>query len=703
MFVASVYERLGHQSYQMNHDTETSVCMPLNRPQIQQNDASASFGVTDFDSRPCRIWLRGGLPGKEDAKRIQGFTNQWGIYNKYPSFIDNEDITYKTVGKRSAGGSVRVIRRRGIINRCSTLNGKATAVYNATAGKWVVRSGDRRDKGNRIGIWLRGGLPGKEDAKRIQGFTNQWGIYNKYPSFIDNEDITCMWNMKYIVRKQEFLQWHSPALRISTRILEIDVRIRDCPESKRWLTVLESKNALKVVQFKRYWDVPAKRKMKVSQKGKGLDNAVQRLCLLRELSRGFSGSLVHGWHGKPSSHRWHGRAPIPRASGLANEFPSSMEKTKSEAAALTVVHDYAVAHEAAGTGSPGTAPVTGGMAAPPISHASGLVNEFPITIHGFYMEGEVYINAEPEPSAIHECSSMGGTRGFYCDGEVYVDTVSQYSPAQANRSTPNIELGDSTRVGFCVNVHLAFHVESMDGDGKFIDQPGGARDGWRSHATCPWASRASRFMGDGIVVNDSQSCRLGFCLLHTTGEFVGQTGGTRDGWRGHATGDWRAFRASRFMSDSRVSGWLCPTGAAAIHVNPLCCWRDDVDPATAAGAGYVRLAPKASDQRTTEENVRYGCLLQIMGCHIEAHLPVPVLLTSSSITAGHQHDFKQNCLFRIPIALVVIEPVALKLFILKGGNAHATAAPTSAAVRVRGRRPASFLPKPMWKCTETRH
>ncbi|KAJ7817812.1 hypothetical protein B0H14DRAFT_3148116 [Mycena olivaceomarginata] len=170
---------------------------------------------------------------RRDAKRIQGFTNQWGIYNKYPSFIDNEDITCmwnmkyqysndrkyvwvklvfpthprklerknmgihprneevncknvvlhitdnatqcaryqdwnenlhcfskangkngvpdKTVGKRSAGGSVRVIRRRGIINRCSTLNGKATAVYNATAGKWVVRSGDRRDKGNRIG------------------------------------------------------------------------------------------------------------------------------------------------------------------------------------------------------------------------------------------------------------------------------------------------------------------------------------------------------------------------------------------------------------------------------------------------------------------------------------------------------------------------------------------------------------------------
>jgi hypothetical protein len=50
-------------------------------------------------------------------------------------------------------------------------------------------------------IWLRGGLPGKEDAKRIQGFTNQWGIYNKYPSFIDNEDITCMWNMKYVGQK----------------------------------------------------------------------------------------------------------------------------------------------------------------------------------------------------------------------------------------------------------------------------------------------------------------------------------------------------------------------------------------------------------------------------------------------------------------------------------------------------------------------
>jgi hypothetical protein len=50
-------------------------------------------------------------------------------------------------------------------------------------------------------IWPRGGLPGKEDAKRIQGFTNQWGIYNKYPSFIDNEDITCMWNMKYVGQK----------------------------------------------------------------------------------------------------------------------------------------------------------------------------------------------------------------------------------------------------------------------------------------------------------------------------------------------------------------------------------------------------------------------------------------------------------------------------------------------------------------------
>ncbi|KAJ7908054.1 hypothetical protein B0H13DRAFT_1879056 [Mycena leptocephala] len=74
--------------------------------------------------------------------------------------------------------------------------------------------------------------------------------------------------------------------------------------------------------------------------------------------------------------------PIPRTSGFANEFPSSMEKTKTEAAALTVVHDYAVAHKAAGTGSPGTAPVTGGMAAPPIPRASGLVTEFPITSRG---------------------------------------------------------------------------------------------------------------------------------------------------------------------------------------------------------------------------------------------------------------------------------------------------------------------------------
>ncbi|KAJ7862921.1 hypothetical protein B0H14DRAFT_3610124 [Mycena olivaceomarginata] len=55
-------------------------------------------------------------------------------------------------------------------------------------------------------IWLRGGLPGKEDAKRIQGFTNQWSIYNKYPSFIDNEDITCKWNMKY--RYSNDRKWH---------------------------------------------------------------------------------------------------------------------------------------------------------------------------------------------------------------------------------------------------------------------------------------------------------------------------------------------------------------------------------------------------------------------------------------------------------------------------------------------------------------
>ncbi|KAJ7893175.1 hypothetical protein B0H14DRAFT_3427656 [Mycena olivaceomarginata] len=104
--------------------------------------------------------------------------------------------------------------------------------------------------------------------------------------------------------------------------------------------------------------------------------------------------------------------PIPRASGLANEFPSSMEKTKTEAAALTVVHDYAVAHEAAGTGSPGTAPITGGMAAPPIPRASGLVNEFPITIHGFYMEGEMYINAEPDPSAIPQSTLACRLRSY---------------------------------------------------------------------------------------------------------------------------------------------------------------------------------------------------------------------------------------------------------------------------------------------------
>ncbi|KAJ7851398.1 hypothetical protein B0H14DRAFT_3137381 [Mycena olivaceomarginata] len=91
--------------------------------------------------------------------------------------ITVDGVPDKTVGKRSAGRSVHVIRHRGIINSgvfvrmqrecrppraqqkvgppringCSTLNGKATVVYNATAGKWVVGSGDRRDKVNRIG------------------------------------------------------------------------------------------------------------------------------------------------------------------------------------------------------------------------------------------------------------------------------------------------------------------------------------------------------------------------------------------------------------------------------------------------------------------------------------------------------------------------------------------------------------------------
>jgi hypothetical protein len=33
------------------------------------------------------MWLRGGLPGKEDAKRIQGFTNQWGIDSKVLQYL----------------------------------------------------------------------------------------------------------------------------------------------------------------------------------------------------------------------------------------------------------------------------------------------------------------------------------------------------------------------------------------------------------------------------------------------------------------------------------------------------------------------------------------------------------------------------------------------------------------------------------------
>ncbi|KAJ7798040.1 hypothetical protein B0H14DRAFT_2618312, partial [Mycena olivaceomarginata] len=213
------------------------------------------------------IWLRGGLPGKEDAKRIQGFTNQWGIYNKYPSFIDKrryhivrdikigmrisiasprqmgkvdrhqpatlsalsnitvDGVPDKTVGKRPAERSVCVIRRRGIINSrrgvfseydgntqrgfSSECNGKSASesatksrtsqdkqVFNTERQNNVRLQRKPRENGSSeavilgIKIWLRGGLPGKEDAKRIQGFTNQWGIYNKYPSFIDKEDIT---------------------------------------------------------------------------------------------------------------------------------------------------------------------------------------------------------------------------------------------------------------------------------------------------------------------------------------------------------------------------------------------------------------------------------------------------------------------------------------------------------------------------------
>jgi hypothetical protein len=35
----------------------------------------------------CRFWLRGGFPGKEDAKRIQEFTNQWGIDSKVLQYL----------------------------------------------------------------------------------------------------------------------------------------------------------------------------------------------------------------------------------------------------------------------------------------------------------------------------------------------------------------------------------------------------------------------------------------------------------------------------------------------------------------------------------------------------------------------------------------------------------------------------------------
>ncbi|KAJ7893877.1 hypothetical protein B0H14DRAFT_2559505 [Mycena olivaceomarginata] len=145
--------------------------------------------------------------------------------------------------------------------------------------------------------------------------------------------------------------------------------------------------------------------------------------------------------------------PIPRDFGLANEFPSSMEKTKTEAAALTVVHDYAIAHEAAGTGSPGTAPVTGGMAAPPIPRASGLVNEFPITIHGFYMEVEVHmctLTQNPtsvlSPSAPAWAEPVDFTmteRAHLISLDIHIDAASKLSREMSDCKIHGF--------GFCVN------------------------------------------------------------------------------------------------------------------------------------------------------------------------------------------------------------------------------------------------------------
>ncbi|KAJ7801525.1 hypothetical protein B0H14DRAFT_2615199 [Mycena olivaceomarginata] len=41
--------------------------------------------ISSPDCTNVVISLRGGLPGKENPKRIQWFTNQWGVYNKYPT------------------------------------------------------------------------------------------------------------------------------------------------------------------------------------------------------------------------------------------------------------------------------------------------------------------------------------------------------------------------------------------------------------------------------------------------------------------------------------------------------------------------------------------------------------------------------------------------------------------------------------------
>ncbi|KAJ7863227.1 hypothetical protein B0H13DRAFT_1899741 [Mycena leptocephala] len=88
--------------------------------------------------------------------------------------------------------------------------------------------------------------------------------------------------------------------------------------------------------------------------------------------------------------------------------PAGMRMGGSAIPPVTVaVHGLPMPATSWAKACPWTATVTGGMAEPTIPHACGLVDEFPFTTLGFYMEGEAYIIMESDASAIPQCSSTG--------------------------------------------------------------------------------------------------------------------------------------------------------------------------------------------------------------------------------------------------------------------------------------------------------